>query len=67
MIATRNTLVEANNQHLPELLWFVTGEPSKGIRVLKVWMSDITDALLVRTDGSELDDNAEIARRFYSN
>jgi hypothetical protein len=39
MMATRSTLVEAKIQHRPEDLWLVTGEPSKGILRLNVWVS----------------------------
>jgi hypothetical protein len=64
MIATRKTLVDAKSQHLPDERWFVTGDPSNGIRVLKFCVSDITDARFVRTAGRELEERADMARRF---
>jgi hypothetical protein len=39
MMATRKTLVEAKSQQRPDRRWFVTGAPSNGMRVLKVWVS----------------------------
>jgi hypothetical protein len=56
--------VDAKIQHLPEDRWFVTGEPSVGIMVLKFWVSLMTAGRVVRTDPRELEDRAERARRF---
>ena len=47
-MATRKTLVEANNQHLPDDRWLVMGAPSKGIFMLKTWLSVTAALLLVR-------------------
>lgn len=65
-MATRKTLVEANNQHLPDDRWFVIGAPSKGIFMLKIWLSATAALLLVRMAETGFCDSAEMARRFYS-
>jgi hypothetical protein len=65
-MATRKTLVEANNQHLPDDRWLVMGAPSKGIFMLKTWLSVTAALLLVRMAETGFCDSAEMARRFYS-
>jgi hypothetical protein len=64
MIAMRNTLVEAKSQQRPEEAWFVTGEPSKGIWMLKVCVSAIAAARADRTALAGLELRAARASRF---
>jgi len=63
-MAMRNTLVEANNQHRPEEAWLVTGEPSRGILMLKFWVSAMKADREPRTASAGLDERAARARRF---
>jgi hypothetical protein len=65
MIWTLKTLVLAKSQHRPDRRWFVTGEPSKGMRVLKVWVSLKISLWFVRIEGSEFWESAEMASLFY--
>lgn len=64
-MATRKTLVAANSQHRPEDRWLVIGAPSKGILMLKFWVSEIVVERWVRIEVAALDERAERARRFY--
>lgn len=64
-MATRKTLVEANSQHRPDDRWLVIGAPSKGILMLKIWLSVTAALLLVRMADTGFCDSAEMARRFY--
>jgi hypothetical protein len=66
MMAMRKTLVEAKSQHLPEDAWFVIGEPSVGILMLKFWASEMTADREDSTALAGLELRAARARRFYS-
>jgi hypothetical protein len=66
MMAMRKTLVEAKSQHLPEDAWFVIGEPSVGILMLKFWVSEMIAEREESTAFAELELRAARARRFYS-
>lgn len=59
--ATRNTLVAANSQQRPLLLWLVMGPPSKGMRTLKTCWSAIFVAREVSTSRGLAADSAERA------
>jgi hypothetical protein len=65
-MATRKTLVAANSQHRPDDRWLVIGPPSKGILMLKTWLSVTAALLLVRMAETGFCERAEMARRFYS-
>lgn len=57
--------MDAKIQHLPELRWFVTGDPSKGILILKVCVSFRMVEGFWRMVAGLLVDRAEKARRFF--
>lgn len=63
-MATRNKLVAAKSQHLPDERWFVTGEPSKGIFTLKVCVSAIVVEGERMMEVAALVERAERASRF---
>ena len=64
-MAIRKTLVEAKSQHLPEEAWFVIGEPSRGILMLKFCVSAMVAARDESTALAGLELRAAKARRFY--
>lgn len=64
-MATRKTLVEANSQHRPDEAWLVTGEPSRGILMLKFWVSAIAAEREESTPSAGFELRAARARRFY--
>ena len=57
----------AKSQQRPEARWLVMGAPSRGILMLKFWVSKIVVDRWVRIDVGAFDDNAERARRFWIN
>jgi hypothetical protein len=61
----RKTFVEAKSQHLPDDAWFVTGEPSKGIFMLKFWVSAIVADREERMEFTGFELRAARARRFW--
>ena len=63
-MATRNTLVAANSQQRPEERWFVIGEPSSGILMLKFWVSAIMADRWVRIALGSFELKADRAKRF---
>jgi hypothetical protein len=65
MRATRNTFVEAKSQQRPDERWFVMGAPSRGILMLKVWVSATAAAWFVRMDWRGFAERAATARRFF--
>lgn len=60
----RKTFVEANSQHRPDDAWFVIGEPSVGILMLNLWVSEIVAAREERTEVAGFELRARRASRF---
>jgi hypothetical protein len=65
MSGTRKTLVDAKSQQRPEERWFVIGWPSRGILMLKIWVSVRRVGWFRRRVVKGVVARVVIARRFF--